>query len=147
MSVQSIKSGEADMAITGGVGLMLTPDYTTHLANLSFLNPAGQSRAFDESAGGYGRGEGCGIIILKRLDKAIADGDNIRAVIRATGANSDGYTQGVTMPSFEAQAALIKRVYETNGLDFSSTQYVEAHGTGTKAGDPIEAEAIYSTIG
>lgn len=64
------------------------------MANLSFLNPAGQSRAFDASAGGYGRGEGCGIIILKRLDKAIADGDNIRSVIRATGANSDGYTQG-----------------------------------------------------
>lgn len=94
MAVQSIKSGEADMAITGGVGLMLTPDFTTHLANLSFLNPAGQSRAFDESAGGYGRGEGCGIIVLKRLDKALADGDNIRSVIRATGANSDGYTQG-----------------------------------------------------
>ncbi|KAI3397078.1 hypothetical protein diail_11220 [Diaporthe ilicicola] len=147
MAVQSIKSGEADMAITGGVGLMLTPDFTTHLANLSFLNPAGQSRAFDESAGGYGRGEGCGIIILKRLDKALADGDNIRSVIRATGANSDGYTQGVTMPSLEAQAALIKHVYESHGLDFGSTQYVEAHGTGTKAGDPIEAEAIYSTIG
>lgn len=94
MAVQSIKSGEADMAITGGVGLMLTPDFTTHLANLSFLNPAGRSRAFDESAGGYGRGEGCGILILKRLDKAIADHDSIRAVIRATGANSDGYTQG-----------------------------------------------------
>ncbi|KAK0728741.1 phenolpthiocerol synthesis polyketide synthase ppsB [Lasiosphaeria miniovina] len=147
LAVQSIKSGEADMAITGGVGLMLTPDFTTHLANLSFLNPAGQSRAFDESAGGYGRGEGCGIIVLKRLDKALADGDNIRAVIRATGANSDGYTQGVTMPSLEAQAALIRHVYESHGLDFSSTQYVEAHGTGTKAGDPIEAEAIYSTIG
>ncbi|ROV92576.1 hypothetical protein VMCG_08954 [Cytospora schulzeri] len=147
MAVQSIKSGESDMAITGGVGLMLTPDFTTHLANLSFLNPAGQSRAFDESAGGYGRGEGCGIIILKRLDKALADGDNIRSVIRATGANSDGYTQGVTMPSLEAQAALIKHVYESHGLDFGSTQYVEAHGTGTKAGDPIEAEAIYSTIG
>lgn len=147
MAVQSIKSGEADMAITGGVGLMLTPDFTTHLANLSFLNPAGQSRAFDESAGGYGRGEGCGIIILKRLDKALADGDSIRSIIRATGANSDGYTQGVTMPSLEAQAALIKRVYESHGLDFGSTQYVEAHGTGTKAGDPIEAEAIYTTIG
>jgi acyl transferase domain-containing protein len=64
------------------------------LANLSFLNPAGRSKAFDESAGGYGRGEGCGILILKRLDAAIADGDNIRAIIRATGANSDGYTQG-----------------------------------------------------
>jgi zearalenone synthase (highly reducing iterative type I polyketide synthase) len=94
MAVQSIKSGESQMAITGGVGLMLTPDFTTHLANLSFLSPSGRSKAFDESAAGYGRGEGCGIIILKRLDMALADGDNIRAVIRATGANSDGHTQG-----------------------------------------------------
>ncbi|KAF2679048.1 phenolpthiocerol synthesis polyketide synthase ppsB [Lentithecium fluviatile CBS 122367] len=147
LACQSLKSGESEMAITGGVSLMLTPDFTTHLNNLSFLNPAGKSKAFDESAAGYGRGEGCGIIILKRLDKAVQDGDAIRAVIRATGANSDGYTQGVTMPSLEAQAALIKYVYESHGLDYSLTQYVEAHGTGTKVGDPIETKAIYSTIG
>ncbi|KAI2478999.1 Polyketide synthase module protein [Pyrenophora tritici-repentis] len=147
LACQSLKSGESEMAVTGGVSLMLTPDFTTHLNNLTFLNPQGRSKAFDESAGGYGRGEGCGIIILKRLDKAIQDGDSIRAVIRATGANSDGFTQGITMPSFEAQAALIKYVYESNGLDYNSTQYVEAHGTGTKVGDPIETRAIYSTIG
>ncbi|KAK8134345.1 Reducing polyketide synthase hmp8 [Apiospora sp. TS-2023a] len=147
LACQSLRTGESEMAITGGIGLMLTPDFTTHLNNLSFLSPEGRSKAFDESAQGYGRGEGCGILILKRLDKAIQDGDSVRAIIRATGANSDGYTQGVTMPSMEAQAALIKYVYESNGLDFASTQYVEAHGTGTKAGDPIEAEAIYRTIG
>ncbi|KAJ6133992.1 phenolpthiocerol synthesis polyketide synthase ppsB [Penicillium sp. IBT 18751x] len=146
LACQSLKSGESEMAITGGVSLMLTPDFTTHLNNLTFLNPEGLSKAFDESASGYGRGEGCGIIILKRLADAIHDGDDIRAVIRGTGANSDGFTQGVTMPSFEAQAALIKHVYSSNGLDYS-TQYVEAHGTGTKAGDPIETRAIYSTIG
>jgi zearalenone synthase (highly reducing iterative type I polyketide synthase) len=94
LACQSLRSGESDMAITGGVSLMLTPDFTTHLNNLTFLNPQGRSKAFDESAGGYGRGEGCGIIILKRLDKAIQNGDSIRAVIRATGANSDGFTQG-----------------------------------------------------
>lgn len=146
LACQSLRSGESEMAITGGVSLMLTPDFTTHLNNLTFLNPEGLSKAFDESAGGYGRGEGCGIIILKRLADAIQDGDDIRAVIRGTGANSDGFTQGVTMPSFEAQAALIKQVYSSSGLDYS-TQYVEAHGTGTKAGDPIETRAIYSTIG
>ncbi|PKX89224.1 type I polyketide synthase [Aspergillus novofumigatus IBT 16806] len=146
LACQSLKSGESEMAITGGVSLMLTPDFTTHLNNLNFLNPEGLSKAFDESAGGYGRGEGCGIIILKRLADAIHDGDDIRAVIRATGANSDGFTQGVTMPSLEAQTALIEHVYLSNGLDYS-TQYVEAHGTGTKAGDPIETKAIYSTIG
>ncbi|KAL4796963.1 phenolpthiocerol synthesis polyketide synthase ppsB [Aspergillus venezuelensis] len=146
LACQSLKSGESEMAITGGVSLMLTPDFTTHLNNLNFLNPEGLSKSFDESAGGYGRGEGCGIVILKRLADAVRDGDDIRAVIRATGANSDGFTQGVTMPSLEAQAALIEHVYLSNGLDYS-TQYVEAHGTGTKAGDPIEAKAIYSTIG
>lgn len=85
------------MAITGGVSLMPTQDFTTHLNNLNFLKPEGRSKAFDESAGGYGRGEGCGIIILKRLADAIQEGDDIRAVIRAviraTGANSDGFTQ------------------------------------------------------
>lgn len=94
LACQSLRSGESEMAITGGVSLMLTPDFTTHLNNLNFLNPEGLSKAFDESAGGYGRGEGCGIIILKRLDDAIRDGDNIRAVVRATGVNSDGFTQG-----------------------------------------------------
>lgn len=81
------------MAITGGVSLMPTQDFTTHLNTLNFLKPEDRSKAFDESAGGYGRGEGCGIIILKRLADAIQEGDDIRAVISATGANSDGFTQ------------------------------------------------------
>ncbi|KAJ4382621.1 hypothetical protein N0V86_001843 [Didymella sp. IMI 355093] len=118
-----------------------------HLTNLGFLNPQGHSMSFDAAANGYGRGEGCGIVILKLLDQAIRDGDNIRAVIKGSGVNSDGWTQGVTMPSLNAQAALIKQVYGINGLDYSSVQYVEAHGTGTKVGDPIEASAIFQTIG
>lgn len=147
IACQSLRSGESDMALAGGVGLIVSPDGTMHLNNLGFLNPAGHSRSFDENANGYGRGEGCGVIVLKRLDQAVYDGDKIRAVIRATGVNSDGWTQGVTMPSGNAQAALIKYVYESNGLDYGETQYVEAHGTGTKAGDPIETKAIYRTIG
>ncbi|KAF1962478.1 hypothetical protein CC80DRAFT_499849 [Byssothecium circinans] len=107
LSCQSLRSGESEMAITGGVGLILSIDGTMHLNNLGFLNPEGHSRSFDEKAGGYGRGEGCGVIVLKPLDKAIRDGNTIRAVIRASGVNSDGWTQGVTMPSGEAQAALI----------------------------------------
>lgn len=124
---QSLQSGESEMAIVGGVGMIISPDGNMQLNNLGFLNPEGHSRAFDENAGGYGRGEGCGILILKRLDRALEDGDSIRAVIRASGVNSDGWTQGVTMPSSEAQAALIKYVYESHGLDYGSTQYVEAH--------------------
>ncbi|KAM0389205.1 hypothetical protein ACHAQC_009086 [Fusarium culmorum] len=147
LACQSLLSGDAEMALAGGVGMILTPDGTMQLNNLGFLNPEGHSRSFDKDAGGYGRGEGCGILVLKKLDKAIQDGDNIRAVIRASGVNSDGWTQGVTMPSSEAQAALIKHVYETRGLDYGATQYVEAHGTGTKAGDPVETGAIHRTIG
>jgi zearalenone synthase (highly reducing iterative type I polyketide synthase) len=147
IACQSLRSGESEMAITGGVGLITKTDGTMHLNNLGFLNSAGHSRSFDADANGYGRGEGCGILILKRLDDAIRDGDTVRAVIRGSGANSDGWTQGVTMPSQSAQAMLIRQVYDSFGLDYGSTQYVEAHGTGTKAGDPIETSAIHSTIG
>ena len=124
IACQSLRSGESDMAIAGGVGLTIGTHGTMHLNNLGFLNPAGHSRSFDADAAGYGRGEGCGVLILKRLDKAISDGDTIRAVIRGSGVNSDGWTQGVTMPSMEAQASLIKNVYESNGLNYGSTQYV-----------------------
>ncbi|KAG9769377.1 putative polyketide synthase, partial [Aureobasidium melanogenum] len=147
IACQGLRSGESDMAIAGGVGLILGTEGTSHLNNLGFLDPAGHSRSFDADAGGYGRGEGCGVLILKRLEAAIQDGDNIRAVIRATGVNSDGWTPGVTMPSLAAQAALIKNVYERSGLDYGSTQYVEAHVHCGKAGDPIETKAIHQTIG
>ncbi|KAK2009421.1 KR domain-containing protein, partial [Colletotrichum eremochloae] len=147
LACQSLQSGESEMAIAGGVGMTLVPESTMQLNNLGFLSPLGQSRAFDSKAGGYARGEGCGVIVMKRLDKAIADGDTIRAIIRGSGVNQDGWTQGVTMPSGEAQAALIKYVYESNKLDYGGTQYVEAHGPGTQAGDPTETGAIYRTIG
>ncbi|KAK3689344.1 hypothetical protein B0T22DRAFT_427611 [Podospora appendiculata] len=147
LACQSLRSGESEMALAGGVGLILGTDGTMHLSNLGFLSTKGHSRSFDEDASGYGRGEGCGVLVLKRLETAVRDGDTIRAVIRASGVNSDGWTQGVTMPSLEAQASLIKYVYESNGLDYGSTQYVEAHGTGTKVGDPIETGAIHRTIG
>ncbi|KAK1573272.1 KR domain-containing protein [Colletotrichum navitas] len=147
LACQSLQSDESEMAIAGGVGMTLVPESTMQLNNLGFLSPLGQSRAFDAKAGGYARGEGCGVIVLKRLDKAIADGNEIRAVIRGSGVNQDGWTRGVTMPSGDAQAALIKYVYESNGLDYGATQYVEAHGPGTQAGDPTETRAIYETIG
>lgn len=114
-------------ALAGGIGLVLTPDGTMQLHNLSVLSSEGRSRSFDESADGYARGEGCGIVVLKPLEVALRDGDPIRAVIRGSGVNSDGWTKGVMLPSGEAQAELVKHVYETNGLDYGSTQYVEAH--------------------
>lgn len=132
LACQSIQLGESDMAIAGGVVEILGPECTMHLNNLGFLSPVGHSKSFDEDADGYGRGEGCGVLLLKRLDNAIRDGDAIRAVIRASGVNSGGWTQGVTMPSGDAQATLIKHVYESNDLEYGLTQYVEAHGTGQK---------------
>ncbi|OAA60531.1 reducing polyketide synthase [Niveomyces insectorum RCEF 264] len=133
LGCQSLQSGESEMALVGGVGMIISPDGNMQLNNLGFLSPEGHSRSFDERADGYGRGEGCGILVLKRLDRALADGDTIRA--------------GVTMPSRDAQAALIKYVYEAHNLEYRDTQYVEAHGTGTKAGDPAEVGALHRTIG
>ncbi|KAI6350677.1 hypothetical protein MCOR25_010479 [Pyricularia grisea] len=147
MACQSLLSGESDMAIAGGVNLMLNPDFPTYYTNMTMLSPDGRCKSFDASGDGYGRGEGCGIVLLKRLDDAIRDNAPIRAVIRGSGVNSDGYTQGFTMPSSESQADLIREVYAKAGLDMSDTQFVECHGTGTKAGDPIETKAIYETLG
>lgn len=106
----------------------------------------GRSYTYDSRATGYGRGEGIVSLILKPLNKAVHDGDNIRAIIRNTGVNQDGKTAGITFPSCDAQASLIKSVYNAAGIDPLETDYVEAHGTGTAAGDPVEAEAIARSL-
>lgn len=107
----------------------------------------GKSFPFDDRVtGGFGPGEGSACVILKPLQKAIDAGDNIRAIIRNTGTNQDGRTLGISRPSADAQAALIRSVYKSAQLDIAETAYVEAHGTGTKVGDPIEAAAIASTF-
>lgn len=147
LACQSVRNGEADMAVAGGVNLILNPEMTIQLSNLGFLSPFGHCRSFDNDGDGYGRGEGCGLILIKRLADAERDGDPIRAVIRGSGINSDGWTQGITLPSVDAQAALIRDVYKNFGLDMESTQFVECHGTGTKAGDPVEIGAIHETLG
>lgn len=112
------------------------------LMNMSFLSPDGRSYSFDSRANGYGRGEGCGVVLVKRLSDAVRDGNIIRAVIRSTGSNQDGYTPGITQPSSTLQSRLIRDTYAKAGLDFEQTRFFEAHGTGTAVGDPIEAEAI-----
>lgn len=106
------------------------------------LNDDGKSYSFDERGSGYGRGEGVATLVLKRLDDALQDGDPIRAVIRNTGVNQDGKTNGITYPSAESQETLTRAVYHQVGLDPKETAYVEAHGTGTIAGDKIELGAI-----
>jgi zearalenone synthase (highly reducing iterative type I polyketide synthase) len=115
------------MAIAGGVSVHLNPDFFMYLSNQGFLGQEGRSKTFDASGDGYGRGEGCGVIVLKRVEDAIRDGDNIRAIVRGTGVNQDGKTKGITLPNAVAQAELIKATYQSAGLDMSDTQYFEAH--------------------
>lgn len=127
LACQSLQTGESDMAIVGASSHLMNPEMFIFLSQHGFLSPDGKCKTFDASADGYGRGEGFGCVILKRAEDAIAAGDPIRAIIRATASNQDGRTKGLTMPSGDAQMALIKEVYDKAGLDFGSTAYVEAH--------------------
>lgn len=131
-----------DQSLVGGANLFYNPDLAMSLENMNFLSPDGVSYSFDKRANGSARGEGIGMLVVKSLTKAIEDGDTIRAVVRATGANQDGRTPGITQPSAEAQEAMIRDTYKSAGLNMDKTAFVEAHGTGTALGDPIEAQAI-----
>ncbi|KAL4789652.1 hypothetical protein BDV19DRAFT_394861 [Aspergillus venezuelensis] len=143
-AVQCLQNGECPTAIVGGVNLLLDVEtYISH-SKIHMLSPTSECRMWDRDANGYARGEGCAVLVLKALDRALEDGDDIECVIRGTGVNSDGRSVGLTMPTAHAQTALIRRTYEHAGLDpvCDRCQYFECHGTGTQAGDPIEANAI-----
>jgi len=144
---EAIRAGQIPMAMVGGVSLLLAPQSYIGFCAASMLSPKGRCHAFDARADGYVRAEGGGIVILKPLGQALADGDPIRAVIRGTGVNSDGRTTGLSLPNRDAQAALLDQVYSRFGLDPVDLAYVEAHGTGTPAGDPIEAGALGDILG
>ncbi|KAI1079615.1 ketoacyl-synt-domain-containing protein [Whalleya microplaca] len=139
---QSLRDGEVDIGLAGGAGLILTPNTMMPMTALNFLSPDGKCYTFDARANGYGRGEGIGIVVLKRLKDAIRDNDSIRAVIRGSRINQDGRTPGITLPSSEAQFRNIRAVYEKSKLTVEETSYVECHGTGTQAGDWRELKAI-----
>ncbi|KAI1306393.1 polyketide synthase [Xylaria venustula] len=143
----SLKLGETSMAIVGGCNLILSNEFSMTLDKGGVLGPDGICRSFDEKGNGYGRGEGFGVIVLKRVSDALRDGDTIRAVVRNSGSNQDGRSPGITQPTKAAQADLIRRVYSQAGLDMSLTRFFEAHGTGTSVGDPIEASAIGEIFG
>ncbi|KAM3564383.1 hypothetical protein ARSEF4850_001893 [Beauveria asiatica] len=147
LACQSLRLGGTSQALVACVNMMLHPNCMEQFSAIHMLSPEGISHSFDDRANGYGRGEGIGCIVVKRLSDALRDGDTIRAVIRGSGANSDGKTPSLTQPSSEAQANLIKRTYASAGLSLSSTEYFECHGTGTPVGDPIELRALASTIG
>ncbi len=147
MACESLWSGQAEMALAGGVNAILLPDFYVAFSQLGVLSPDGRCKAFDARANGYVRSEGAGMVVLKPLSKALADNDSIYGLIRATGLNQDGRTPGLTVPSQLAQQELIRFVCRRAGVDPKQVQYVEAHGTGTAVGDPIEANAIGSAIG
>lgn len=143
---ESLNSGESDMVIAGGVNLILSPENTIYFCKLNALSEDGHCRSFDESANGYVRSEGCGIVILKRLSDAIDSGDNILAVIRNTEVNHDGNSNGLTAPNGLAQEKLIRTAVENAEIEPDNIGFVEAHGTGTGLGDPIEIRAMVSAL-
>lgn len=147
VACQTLQSGDADMAVVGGTNLLLHPGAAIGLSTLGFLAASGKSYSFDSRAGGYGRGEGVGCLIVKPLDAAIRSGDPIRAVIHGTAMNQDGKTPTISSPSQTAQEELIRQCYESAGIDVKDTPYVEAHGTGTLTGDKTEASAIGNVFG
>jgi acyl transferase domain-containing protein len=147
LACQNLLNGEADLALAAGANLVLKPEITMGFSKGNYLSPDGECRAFSADANGYVRSEGIGVVLLKRLSEALADGDRIHAVIRATALNQDGRTPGMTLPSLDAQRQLLKTAYERAHVDPSQVSYVEAHGTGTSAGDPIEARAIGEVLG
>jgi acyl transferase domain-containing protein len=134
---QSIINGDCSIAIAGGVNVISRPEYMVSMSKGGFLSAHGRCKSFDKDAAGYVRGEGAGIIIIKTLEQAIADKDEIYAVIRNTGVNQDGHTQnGISFPSAEAQQRLIEKLYREAAINPLDVGYIEAHGTGTQAGDP-----------
>ncbi|MEY4589030.1 MAG: hypothetical protein RL497_1106 [Pseudomonadota bacterium] len=143
----SLLSGESDIALAGGVNALLIPSYFVAESQAGMLSPTGRSRTFDSRADGYVRGEGAGIVVLKRLADAIEDGDRIYATIQASGVNHDGNSENLTVPSGSAQTKLMRQVYAKAGINPQQITFIEAHGTGTPVGDPIEANAVGAVVG
>ncbi|MFN6563915.1 MAG: type I polyketide synthase [Nostoc sp. ChiSLP01] len=139
---QSLWNKESTLAVAGGVNALLLPKTTANFAKAGFLAADGRCKTFDERADGYVRGEGAGVVILKPLSQAVADGDRIYAIIKGSAINQDGRSNGLTAPSPQAQEALLRSAYQNSGLSPSQVQYIEAHGTGTSLGDPIEMKAL-----
>ncbi len=146
VACEHILAGHCKTAMAGGVTVMITPDGFIGFSQAGMLSPEGKCKAFDASANGFVRGEGAGMVLLKKLSEAIADGDPIHAVIIGSAVNSDGHTNGISLPSPEAQAQLVRDACVIAGVEPSQIGYVEAHGTGTAVGDPIEAHALAEAL-
>ncbi len=144
---QALQLGECDLALAGGANVILTPATMITFSNAQMLSPDGRCKTFDAAADGYVRGEGCGVIVVKRLEDALRDGDRIRAVIRGSAINQDGASGGLTVPNGVAQQRVISDALTRAGLQPRDVSYLEAHGTGTSLGDPIEAQAAGEVLG
>jgi len=147
LAVESLRRGESAMALAGGVNLNLIPESTEGVARFGALSPDDRCFTFDARANGYVRGEGGAFVVIKPLDQAVADGDDICCVITASAINNDGATEGLTVPSAEAQAEVLRLAYASAGVSPDDVQYVELHGTGTPVGDPVEAAALGRVLG
>jgi len=147
LAVQSLRLGECDLALAGGVNVILSPENTVALSKSQMLSADGRCKTFDASADGIVRGEGCGVVVLKRLSDAIANQDNILALIRGSAINQDGRSGGFTVPNKVAQQALLRQALKAAKVKPEEIDYVEAHGTGTPLGDPIELRALGEVLG
>jgi acyl transferase domain-containing protein/NADPH:quinone reductase-like Zn-dependent oxidoreductase/NAD(P)-dependent dehydrogenase (short-subunit alcohol dehydrogenase family)/acyl carrier protein len=147
LACQSLRSGDSDVALAGGVSLMLTPDMMITLSKVGFMSPSGRCRTFDAKADGFIRGEGCGVVVLRRLADAVADGDRVLAVLRGSAVNQDGHSTVISAPNGLAQVALIRDALANAQIPPERVGFVEAHGTGTPLGDPIEVEALAAVVG
>ena len=147
LACQSLRLGETDLALAGGTQLNLSPFTSIALSKWSALSPAGRCKTFDASADGFVRGEGCGVVVLKRLSDAVRDGNRVLAVVRGSAVNQDGRSNGITAPNALAQRDVITDALRAGEVSADSVNYVETHGTGTVLGDPIEFEALSATYG
>ncbi|NEO77838.1 type I polyketide synthase [Moorena sp. SIO4G3] len=147
LACQSLRSGESNLALVGGVNLILSPISTIGRCQVKALSPDGRCKTFDAAANGYAQGEGCGVLVLKRLSDAVSDGDLISAVIRGSAVNHDGPSSAMTVPNRMAQKQVIQQALANSKLEPHQISYLEAHGTGTSLGDPIEIEALAEVYG
>jgi myxalamid-type polyketide synthase MxaB len=146
LACEALRRGECRLALAGGVNLILSPMATISFSRARMLSPAGRCKTFDAGADGFVRGEGCGLVVLKRLSAALADGDRILALIRGSAVNQDGRSNGLTAPNALAQEAVIRSALASAGVAPNEVGYIEAHGTGTSLGDPIEMQAIGAAL-